>query len=146
MSAHGFVHGFTYSHHVVGAAVGRAVLDRIRHGSLVEASRDKGERLLKQLTEAVGEHRHVGDVRGVGLMVGVELIQDRATKEPFPRTERAAERVLAAAKEDGLLLYSSTGCADGTSGDLLILGPPFVITEPEITEAVEKVTRALDVL
>ena len=146
VSAHGFVHGFTYSHHVVGAAVGRAVLDRIRHGSLVEASRDKGERLLKQLTEAVGEDRHVGDVRGLGLMVGVELIQDRATKEPFPRTERAAERVLAAAKEDGLLLYSSTGCADGTSGDLLILGPPFVITEPEITEAVEKVTRALDVL
>ena len=139
----GFVHGFTYSHHVVGAAVGRAVLGRLRDGSMVEASRDKGERLLKQLSESLASHPNVGDVRGLGLMIGVELVRDRATKQPFARPARVVERVLAAAKEEGLLLYSSTGCADGTNGDLVMLGPPFVITDVELDEAVEKTAAAI---
>jgi adenosylmethionine-8-amino-7-oxononanoate aminotransferase len=142
----GFVHGFTYSHHAVGAAVGLAVLGRIRDGALIEASRDKGERLLKLLTEALGSHRNVGDVRGLGLMIGVELVNDRATKEAFPRSEKVAERIMVAAKANGLILYSSTGCADGTNGDLVMLGPPYVITEAELAEATEKLVGALSVL
>jgi adenosylmethionine-8-amino-7-oxononanoate aminotransferase len=139
----GFVHGFTYSHHVVGAAVGRAVLGRLRDGSMVEASRDKGERLLKQLIDALGAHQHVGDVRGLGLMIGVELVADRETKAPFPRAEKVTERAVASAKDAGLILYSSTGCADGTNGDLLMIGPPFVITDAELTEVVNKIEGAL---
>src|SRR5207244_13215370 len=73
----GFVHGFTNSHSVVGAAVGRAVLRKLRDGGLVEASAVKGERLLKELAAALGGQPHVGDVRGLGLMVGVELVEDR---------------------------------------------------------------------
>ena len=69
----GFVHGFTYSHHVVGAAVGHAVLQRLVEGDLVEASRTKGELLRKELEASLGDHPNVGDVRGLGLMVGVEL-------------------------------------------------------------------------
>jgi adenosylmethionine-8-amino-7-oxononanoate aminotransferase len=139
----GFVHGFTYSHSPVGAAVARAVLARLKEGSLVEASREKGERLLKELTAAIGEHPNVGDVRGLGLMIGVELVQDRASKQPFPRSARVVERVVVAAKDSGLLLYSSTGCADGTDGDLLMFGPPFVISAGELTEAAEKTAAAL---
>ncbi len=142
----GFVHGFTNSHSVLGAAVGRAVLRRLKEGSMVEASREKGERLLKDLTATLADHPCVGDVRGLGLMVGVELVSDRETKAPFPRSLKAAEGVLAAAREDGLILYSSTGCADGTSGDLVMLGPPFVITDDELSEAVTKTTRALATL
>jgi adenosylmethionine-8-amino-7-oxononanoate aminotransferase len=142
----GFVHGFTHSHSVVGAAVGRAVLQRLRDGGLVEASAEKGERLLKELTATLGDHPHVGDVRGLGLMVGVELVEDRETKQPFDRSANVTERVVAAAREAGLLLYSSTGCADGTNGDLVMLGPPFVISEAELTEAVEKSRSALAVL
>jgi adenosylmethionine-8-amino-7-oxononanoate aminotransferase len=139
----GFVHGFTHSHSVVGAAVGRAVLAKLREGSLVEGSRQKGERLLKELTAALGDDPHVGDVRGLGLMVGVELVEDRETKRPLTRESKAVERVIAAARESGLLLYPSTGCADGTNGDLVMLGPPFVITDGELEEAVEKTRGAI---
>jgi len=141
VSETGFVHGFTYSHSLVGAAVGRAVLAKLRDDSLIEASREKGERLLKELTTALSDDPHAGDVRGLGLMVGIELVKDRETKRPFPRDAKAVEGVVASAREAGLLLYSSTGCADGTSGDLLMLGPPFVISEAELGEAVDK-TRA----
>jgi adenosylmethionine-8-amino-7-oxononanoate aminotransferase len=134
----GFVHGFTYSHSSVGAAVGRAVLRRLREEGLVAASRDKGERLLKELRTALAEDPHVGDVRGRGLMVGIELVADLGSRAPFPRSNRVAERVVAAAKESGLLLYSSTGGVDGTDGDLVMLGPPFVISDEELTEAVQK--------
>lgn len=139
----GFVHGFTHSHSIVGAAVGRAVLAKLEESSLVEASREKGERLLKELSAALAEDPHAGDVRGLGLMIGVEIVDDRPTKQPFPREARAAERVIAAARESGMLLYPSTGCADGTNGDLVMLGPPFVITESELGEAVDKTGEAI---
>ena len=140
----GFVHGFTHSHSVVGAAVGRAVLARLREDRLIEASRDKGERLLKLLTAGLGEHPFVGDVRGLGLMIGIELVTDRSTRAPFPRSEKVTERVLAAARDDGLLLYPSTGCADGTDGDLVMLGPPFVITDEELSEAAARTRAAIE--
>ncbi|HXF73901.1 MAG TPA: aspartate aminotransferase family protein, partial [Actinomycetota bacterium] len=79
---------------------------------------------------------------GLGLMIGIELVRDRATKEPFPREERATERVLAAAREGGLLLYSSTGHVDGR-GDLVMLGPPFGITDEEAELLVERTAAAL---
>jgi hypothetical protein len=139
----GFVHGFTASHHAVGSAVGRAVLRRLQRDDLVEASRVKGELLLKELTTGLADSSHVGDVRGIGLMVGVELVRDRETKEPFAREERLAERVVTRAQESGLLLYSSTGCADGMNGDLLMLGPPFVISEDEIGEVVRVTAEAI---
>jgi adenosylmethionine-8-amino-7-oxononanoate aminotransferase len=139
----GFVHGFTYSHSVVGAAVGRAVLARLREDGLVEASRDKGHRLLEDLRAALAEDPHVGDVRGRGLMVGIELVADRSTRAPFPRSSQATERAVEAARDLGLLLYSSTGGVDGTNGDLVMLGPPFVITEQELTEAVDKTAGAI---
>lgn len=142
--ASGFVHGFTYSHSVVGAAVGLAVLHRLRDGGLVEASRANGERLLKELTTALATSEHVGDVRGLGSLVGVELVRDRESKQPFDRGDRVTERVLAAAKDDGLLLYPSTGCADGTNGDAILIGPPFVITPAELDELIEKTARAIE--
>jgi hypothetical protein len=146
VAAQGFVHGFTYSHHAVGAAVGRAVLARLRDGNLVERSRELGERLLKDLTTELSASPHVGDVRGLGTMIGMELVRDRATKEPFPRAEKATERVIAAAKASGLLLYPSTGCADGTNGDLVMIGPPFTLTDEEADLLVERTAAAIGTL
>jgi adenosylmethionine-8-amino-7-oxononanoate aminotransferase len=139
----GFVHGFTYSHSAVGAAVGHAVLRRLKHGSMIDASQEKGERLLKELSARLADHPNVGDVRGLGLMIGIELVSDRTTKAPFARSETVTERVVAGAKETGLLLYPSTGCADGTDGDLVMVGPPFVITDAEMTELVDKTAGAI---
>ena len=139
----GFVHGFTWSHNGVGAAAAGAVLRRLREGNLVEASRTQGERLLKDLSSALADSPVVGDVRGLGLMVGIELVADRETKAPFARRDQVTERVVAAARDIGLLLYSSTGHADGTDGDLVMLGPPFVITDDECALAVERTEAAI---
>lgn len=142
-AAGGFVHGFTWSHHGLGAAVGRAVLRRLREGRLVERSRELGERVRKELAAALADHPRVGEVRGRGLMIGIELVRDRATKEPFPREARATERVLAAGREAGLLLYPSTGHVGGR-GDLLLLGPPFILSDEEAGLLVERTAAALD--
>ena len=139
----GFVHGFTWSHNGVGAAVALAALRRLRDDGLVEASARRGERLLKELGAALSEERVVGDVRGLGLMIGVELVSDRETKAPFPRSAQVTERVVAAAREAGLLLYSSTGHLDGADGDLVMLGPPFVISDEECDLVVERTASAI---
>ena len=138
----GFVHGFTWSHNGVGAAVAHAALLRLREDDLVEASARRGERLLKELAGALEERRVVGDIRGLGLMIGVELVSDRETKAPFPRSEQITERVVAAAREAGLLLYSSTGHVGG-DGDLVMLGPPFVISDEECDLVVERTASAI---
>jgi hypothetical protein len=139
-----FVHGFTYSHSPVGAAVAREVLRILETESLVEASATKGEQLLALATAAFGAHPAVGEIRGRGLMVGVELVADRATREPFPRTARIAESVVAAARERGVLLYSGTGNANGVDGDTILLGPPFVITESELARVAEVLGESIE--
>src|SRR5262249_27441848 len=133
------------SHHAVGAAVGRAVLRRLRDGGLVERSRELGERLLKDLTTALSGSPYVGDVRGLGTMIGLELVADRSSKTPFPRPDRATERVVAAAKEAGLLLYSSTGHVGG-HGDLVMVGPPFTLADDEADLLVERTAAAIGTL
>jgi adenosylmethionine-8-amino-7-oxononanoate aminotransferase len=140
----GFVHGFTYSHSAVGAAVGRAVLRRLRDDALVDRSRDVGFAIKEGLRDALVDCLIVGDVRGMGLMIAVELVRDRATKAPFPRSDRVTERVLEAARERELLLYPSTGCADGVDGDLVMIGPPFTISEEESDTLVERMTDAIE--
>ena len=133
----GFVHGFTYSHHAVGAAVAGEVLRILEDEALVEASATKGERLRALLDERLANHPNVGEIRGRGLMIGLELVADRETRAPFPRADRVTERVVKSARDDGLLLYPGTGLADGTNGDSILLGPPFVITEPELERLVD---------
>jgi adenosylmethionine-8-amino-7-oxononanoate aminotransferase len=140
----GFTHGLTYSHHVVGAAAGREVLRVLRERRLVEAAEAQGKRLRAGLEARLGDHPAAGDVRGLGLMLAVELVADRATKAPFPRNQRVAERVVAAARARGLLLYWSTGCADGTDGDLVMLGPPLVVTDPEVDEMADLTATAIE--
>jgi adenosylmethionine-8-amino-7-oxononanoate aminotransferase len=139
-----FTHGLTYSHHVVGAAAGRAVLRVLRERRLVEAAETMGKRLRAGLEARLGGHPAVGDVRGLGLMVAVELVADRATRTPFPRPRRLTERTVAAARELGLLLYWSTGCADGDDGDLVMLGPPLVVTDAEVDEMVDLTATAVE--
>ncbi|WP_067437418.1 aminotransferase family protein [Nocardioides jensenii] len=137
----GFTHGFTYSHHVVGAAAGRAVLAHLREHDLVRASAERGDQLDTALRTKLGEHPSVGDIRGLGLLRGIELVADRRTAQPFARSERVIERVVVAGKERGVLLYPSTGCANGTDGDLVVLGPPLVVT-PAQTEELASLTAA----
>ena len=143
VSTTGFVHGFTWSHNALGAAAAGAVLTVLRDRDLVGRAATLGVRLLRDLREALGDVPIVGDVRGVGLMIGVELVRDPETKEPFARADRVTERVVAAARDSGLLLYSSTGHVDGRAGDLLMLGPPFELTDDDATQLVERTAAAV---
>jgi adenosylmethionine-8-amino-7-oxononanoate aminotransferase len=128
----GFVHGFTYSHSPVAAAVAREVLRILEAEDLVAASATKGARLRSLLTASLGDHPAVGDIRGRGLLAGVELVADRESRDPFPRAARVTERVVEAARDRGLLVYSGTGVANGVDGDTILLGPPFVVTDAEL--------------
>jgi adenosylmethionine-8-amino-7-oxononanoate aminotransferase len=141
----GFVHGFTHSHSVLGATVAGEVLRILRDERLVEASAEKGVRLMALLTGALEEHPAVGEIRGRGLMVGVEFVADRAARRPFPRDARIAESVLAAAKERGVLVYMGTGNANGVDGDTILLGPPFVIGDDELQRVATVLGEAVEV-
>lgn len=140
----GFVHGFTYSHHAVGAAAALEVIRILEDEDLIVASAAKGERLQALLRDRLGGHPNVGEIRGRGLLLGLELVADRETRTPFPRSDRVTENVLRAARERGLLLYSGTGMADGTNGDAIVLGPPFVITDSEMEFLVDGLAGAFD--
>jgi adenosylmethionine-8-amino-7-oxononanoate aminotransferase len=140
----GFVHGFTYSHHVVGSAVAGEVLRILEDERLVEASAVKGDRLKSLLLDRLGGHPNVGEIRGRGLLLGVELVADRESRAPFARSERVTERVLRAGREAGVLLYSGTGLADGTNGDAIVLGPPFVVTDDELVDIADRLATAVE--
>jgi adenosylmethionine-8-amino-7-oxononanoate aminotransferase len=138
-----FTHGFTYSHHPVGAAVAGEVLRILETEDLVAASERKGAWLLAALDARLADHPNVGQVRGRGLLVGVELVADRDRRLPFPRARRVTETVVGAARAGGVLVYSGTGNANGTDGDQLLLGPPFVITDEELARVVDVVAEAI---
>ncbi len=140
----GFVHGFTYSHHAVGAAVAREVLRILAAEDLVAASASKGVRLRELLDERLADHPNVGQIRGRGLLQGIELVADRESRVPFPRAARLAEEVVRAARADGLLLYSGTGLANGVDGDAILLGPPFIVTAEELARIAGGLAAALD--
>jgi hypothetical protein len=144
VSSGGFTHGFTYSHHAVGAAVAREVLRILESEDLVAASDTKGERLRTLLTDRVGAHPSVGEIRGRGLMIGLELVTDRESKAPFARATKVTEAVVRRARDLGVLVYSGTGLADGTDGDSILLGPPFVITDDELVRIADIVTDSID--
>jgi adenosylmethionine-8-amino-7-oxononanoate aminotransferase len=144
MASGGFVHGFTYSHAPGGATVAREVLRILDEEDLVDASRVKGERLADLLHERLAPHPHLGEIRGRGLMVGLELVADRETRAPFPRAEKVTERVARAARDRGVLVYSGTGNANGVDGDQILLGPPFVVTADELTRIADVVGEAVE--
>ena len=126
-----FLHGFTYSAHPVCAAAGLAVLDYIAEHDLFAPVAAKGEELRRSLTP-LRELPMVGDVRGIGLLLGIEFVRDAPTREPFPASASIASRVYEAALRRGVLTYPIQGCADGSRGDHILIAPPFIISSDEI--------------
>jgi adenosylmethionine-8-amino-7-oxononanoate aminotransferase len=125
-----FMHGFTYQAHPVATAAGNAVFDYLEAHKLFDRVTPAGETLRKALS-AVEEHPHVGQVRGLGLLQGVEFVNSKASREPFPKEAGIAEKIRQTMLEKNVLVYPGQGCADGTRGDHLLLAPPFVVTPQE---------------
>jgi adenosylmethionine-8-amino-7-oxononanoate aminotransferase len=146
-AGHGdFVHGGTFSHHPVGMAVGLAVLRYLQQHNLVEAARSQGEKLEQKLRVAFGDHPNVGDIRGQGLMWGLEFVADRASKAPFPAKQGLAKKIGDAAFERGLIVYPSSGNADGINGDQVMVAPPFIVTDEQLDEIVGLLGEAIKVV
>lgn len=139
----GFTHGFTFSGHAVACAAGLAVIDALESESLVFRSAQVGN-YLRQRLDALLECPIVGEVRGRGMMAGIELVSDRETKKPFRRSMKVAERLGRAAFENRLIVYPGSGGADGgPDGDHLLVTPPLVATVEEIDMIVDRLTGAL---
>ncbi|MEK9724213.1 MAG: aminotransferase class III-fold pyridoxal phosphate-dependent enzyme, partial [Rhodospirillaceae bacterium] len=139
-----FQHGHTYMGHPTACAGALAVQRRIQGADLLAQVRQRGAELTEKLTERFGNHPNVGDIRGRGLFIGVELVADRTSKETFDPALKLHAKIKAAAMDEGLICYPGGGTADGVRGDHVLLAPPFIISPDELDELVDKFGRAVD--
>ena len=133
-----FVHGHTYGGNPLSAAVSLAVIKILEEEKLAENARVVGDYLLRQLQEKILPFSFVGDVRGIGLMLGVELVQDKATKEPFPLQQHVAAKLTQTMIRHGVIIYPGSGNAKDGNGDHFLLTPPLIITKTQVDELMDK--------
>jgi adenosylmethionine-8-amino-7-oxononanoate aminotransferase len=139
-----FQHGHTYMAHPVACAAGLAVQEALVEEQLLGRVKPQGVKLDELLRRRFEDHPHVGDVRGRGLFMGVELVADRATKAPFAPALKLNAVIKAAAMERGLLCYPMGGTIDGREGDHVLLAPPFIVTDGQLEDIVERLGAAID--
>lgn len=140
---HNFLHAQTFVHHPVGCSAGLAVLDYMEKHDLLARCERAGDVLWRRL-EPLFSRPHVGDIRGLGLLVGIEFVKDKKRKTPFPRGKKYVEKFMAAAIKNGLFLWPNVGHAGGADGDLVMVAPPFVIKDREIGLLRDKIASTLD--
>ncbi|WP_028601162.1 aspartate aminotransferase family protein [Ottowia thiooxydans] len=139
-----FQHGHTYVGHPVACAAALAVQRIIQRDGLVERVAALGPRFEKMLRDSLGDHPHVGDIRGRGLFWSVELVADRASNQAFNPALKLNARIKAAAERQGLLCYPGGGTIDGASGDHILLAPPYIVTESELESIAGLLRQSVD--
>ena len=139
-----FQHGHTYLGHAAACAGAIAVQQRLHDDGLLARVKPTGALFEKKLRAAFGSHPNVGDIRGRGLFWGIELVADRATKQPFDPALRVHARLKKEALGAGLMCYPMGGTLDGSRGDHVLLAPPFIVEEAQLDECIDKLARALD--
>lgn len=137
-----FQHGHTYLGHPVAAAAARVVVSKLVNG-LAQRAQVMGERLNDALQARFSQHPHIGDIRGRGLFRGLELVADRSAKTPFDPELALPKKIKAAAFDAGLLCYPMGGTIDGKAGAHILLAPPFILSDDQIGEVVDKLDIAL---
>ncbi len=145
LDAGGFLHGFTYAGNPLACAAGGAVLDVIENEGLIENAARIGDQLKARLTGLMHRFPFIGDVRGKGLLLAMELVADRATMTPLPPRLNAHSELVERAYERGLIVYSRR-TRNGTSGDHVMICPPMIATEAHVDEIIEMLTDALAAL
>ncbi|TIN46553.1 MAG: aspartate aminotransferase family protein [Mesorhizobium sp.] len=139
-----FQHGHTYICHPMACAAALAVQEVIDRDDLLANVRAMGAHLSRRLGERFGNHAHIGDIRGRGLFMGVELVEDRSTKAPFEPKRKLNAKIKREAMARGLLVYPAGGTIDGVRGDHVLLAPPFIIDAAAIDAVVERLGDAID--
>ena len=141
-----FQHGHTYMGHPTACAAALAVQRVIRDDQLLDNVQNMGERLDAALHARLGDHPHVGDIRGRGLFRGIEIVANRDTREPFSPAQKIHAKIKQEAMARGLMCYPMGGTIDGARGDHVLLAPPFIIDAPQIDQVVELLVQTLDVV
>jgi adenosylmethionine-8-amino-7-oxononanoate aminotransferase len=139
-----FQHGHTYIGHPVACAAALAVQRTIQRDDLLARVRRQGTGLRERLQRAFAAHPNVGDIRGRGLFMALELVRDRSSKQPFDPSLRLHARVKTEAMARGLMVYPMGGTIDGRRGDHVLLAPPFIVSDAELDEIVLRLAGALD--
>jgi len=129
-----WMHAYTYSAHPTCCAVALTTIDILEREGLVEEAGRKGKKLLAGLKQ-LASHENVGDVRGLGLMCGVELVEDKATKKQFPAERKVGARLYQECAKRGLV--------SRIKDDIYMLAPAFVITDAEIDQCVNILGEAI---
>lgn len=138
-----FEHGHTYIGHATACAAAHAVLDRLVEDGVLAGVPTKSEHFFSALHKRLGQHPHVGDIRGCGLLVGVELVSERGTKTPFAKTATVSARLKQRSMDNGLVCYPVGGFIDGTVGDHILLAPAFTATLEDLDEIVDRLARSI---
>ncbi|WP_230530016.1 aspartate aminotransferase family protein [Microvirga roseola] len=139
-----FQHGHTYLGHPIACATALAVQEVIRRDNLLDNVKAMGARLRQRLGDRFGNHPHVGDIRGRGLFMSIELVEDRSTKASFDPKEKLHARIKREAMARGLMVYPMGGTIDGARGDHVLLAPPFIVDEAIVDTIVERLGDAVD--
>jgi len=139
-----FQHGHTYLAHATAAAAALAVQQTIAEENLLENVRTMGQSLKQALEHRFSDHPNIGDIRGRGLFLGLELVANRDSKMPFDPSTNLNTLIKNAAMQQGLICYPMAGTIDGVRGHHILLAPPFIITPAQIEELVEKLARSVD--
>ena len=139
-----FQHGHTYTGHATACAGALAVQRAIKGRGLLAKVRERGNQLEARLRARFGPHPHVGEIRGRGLFWALELVEDRASKRPFAAQRRISATLKLQALDNGLMCYPMAGALDGVSGDHVVLAPPYIITEAQLDEMVDKLGRSIE--
>lgn len=139
-----FQHGHTYIGHPTACAAALAVQQVIQRDQLMPQVRARGEYLRSALQARLGDHPYVGDIRGRGLFMGVELVKDRRTKSPFDPRLKLHAKIKSQAMSNGLMIYPMGGTIDGQLGDHILLAPPFIVTESHVDEIVDLLARSIE--
>ena len=137
-----FQHGFTYQAHPVATAAGNAVFDYIELHNLFDHVQPAAEILRTELS-VLQSHPHVGEIRGLGLLLGIEFVKNKSTRQPFPKKDTIADRIRQATFDENVLTYPTQGCVDGENGDHILLAPPFTISPSECRLIVSALRSAL---
>lgn len=138
-----FQHGHTYIGHATACAASLAVQKVIQREHLLDNVKKQGALFKQALEEQYANHPYVGDIRGRGLFVGMEFVQDKAKKTPFDSKLKLNAQIKAAAMAEGLMCYPMGGTIDGINGDHVMFAPPFIITEKDVAEITDLFGRAV---
>lgn len=137
-----FVHGHTYAGNPLSCSIASKVIEILERDNIVDNSKEMGDYLISKLNE-FNTIKSVGDVRGLGLMVGIEFVKDKETKEPFDHTINFKGILTENCMEEGLIIYPGGGCANGSDGDHILITPPLNINKDEIDSLVEMLRKSI---